>query len=53
VADWQHKMKTDKKIRNPYVIPAKSRKAGKHKDKKSRRKNGKNKQTELLKEAEE
>ena len=39
--------------RNPYTIPAKKRKAGKMRSKKNRRKSGKNKQTELLKEAED
>jgi hypothetical protein len=37
-----------KKTRNPYVIPAKSRKAGKMKDKRDKRKS--NKKQDLLKE---
>jgi len=39
--------------RNPFTIPAKKRKAGKMRPKKDKRSNGKNKQAELLKEAEE
>jgi hypothetical protein len=38
------------KTRNPFAITAKKRKAGKHRSKKDKRKNGKNKQAELLKE---
>lgn len=38
-------------VRNPYTIPAKSRKAGKMRPKKDKRKTGKNKQREILKEA--
>ena len=44
-------MKQPKKItRNPYAIAAKKRKAGVVIPKKDKRKNGKNKQQELLKE---
>jgi hypothetical protein len=46
-------MKKPKKTRNAFAIPAKKRKAGKLRSKKDKRKNGKNKQKELLKEAEE
>jgi hypothetical protein len=42
--------KPKKTIRNPYVIPAKARKAGKMKPKKDKRKS--NKQQDLLKENE-
>lgn len=38
--------------RNGFAIPAKSRKAGKIRSKKDKRKNGKNKQAEYLKEVE-
>lgn len=43
-------MKKQKKIRNPFVLPAKKRKAGKIRSKKDKRKNGKNKQQEYLNE---
>jgi hypothetical protein len=39
--------------RNPYTINAKKRKAGLHKKKSDKRANGKNKQQEILKEANE
>ncbi len=44
---------TKSKPRNPYAVPAKKRKAGKMKSKEAKRQNGKNKQTEILKEAED
>lgn len=45
-------MKTAKTTeRNPFAVPAKKRRAGKMRPKKDKRKSGKNKQTELLKEA--
>jgi hypothetical protein len=40
------------KNRNPFTVLAKKRKAGAHKKKKDKRKNGKNKQKEILKENE-
>lgn len=43
--------KTPTKIRNAFTIAAKKRKAGKIKARKNKRKNGKNKQREFLKEA--
>ena len=47
-------MKTAKTTeRNPYALPAKHRKAGKMRPKKSKRSTGKNKQREILKEAED
>jgi hypothetical protein len=46
-------MKTKKKpIRNPFVVAAKSRKGGAMRSKKDKRKSGKNKRREILKEAE-
>lgn len=42
--------KPKEKYRNPFVTLAKTRRAGPMRDKKSKRKNGKNKQTEFLKE---
>ena len=47
------KKKKTKTNRNAFVISAKSRKAGKIKPRKDKRKNGKNEQQELLKEAED
>jgi hypothetical protein len=44
--------KPSKKSRNAYAIPAKSRKAGVIRSKTEKRKNGKNKQAEYLKETE-
>lgn len=41
-----------KKTRNAYAVNAKKRKAGKIKNKKDKRKNGKNIQKELLKDCE-
>lgn len=41
------------KMRNPFAILAKKRKSGKIKNKKDKRSSGKNKQLELLKEAED
>jgi hypothetical protein len=41
------------KIRNPYAPLAKKRKSGKIRSKKDKRRNGKNKQQEFLKEANE
>jgi hypothetical protein len=46
------KKPTSKKSRNAYAIPAKSRKAGVIRSKTEKRKNGKNKQAEYLKETE-
>lgn len=42
--------KSKKKFRNAATIPAKTRKAGVMKNKKDKRKNGKNKQKEFLSE---
>jgi len=44
-------MKKPTPIRNAYVIPAKTRKAGKIRSKKDKRQNGKNKQIQYLEEA--
>ena len=44
--------KPKKTTRNPYAIPAKARKSGKHNSKAKKRATGKNKQDEILKEAE-
>ncbi len=41
------------KHRNPIVMPARTRKGGPMKDKRTKRQNGKNKQQEYLKEADE
>lgn len=41
-------MKTPKKNRNAYAVPAKARKAGEMRPKKDKRKNGKNKQVQYL-----
>jgi hypothetical protein len=49
-ATKQVAMKTPKKNRNAYTIPAKSRKAGVMRPKKDKRKNGKNKQVQYLEE---
>lgn len=46
-------MKKKSKIRNAHSVAAKKRKAGKIKSKKDKRVNGKNLQTEFLKEATE
>lgn len=46
-------MKKKKKIRNAHAISALSRKSGKMRSKKDKRKNGKNKQTEILSENDE
>jgi len=43
-------MPSPDKPRNPHAVPAKSRKAGKMKPRQDKRKNGKNKQRELIKE---
>jgi hypothetical protein len=45
--------KPKKKIRNPFAINAKKRKAGKIRSKKEKRQNGKNEQQELLKETDD
>jgi hypothetical protein len=42
--------KPKKKIRNPFTINARKRKAGKQRSKKDKRQNGVNEQQELLKE---
>jgi hypothetical protein len=44
--------KPSKKSRNAFAIPAKTRKAGVIRSKSEKRKNGKNKQTEYLKDIE-
>lgn len=44
------KKKKAKLPRNPAALPAKTRKAGPHKPKKNKRKNGKNKQDQYLNE---
>jgi len=44
-------MKTASKPRNAFAVAAKRKKAGKIKPRKDKRKNGKNKQQEMLKEA--
>lgn len=45
-------MKNAEKNRNAFAIPAKARKSGEMRSKKDKRKSGKNKQVEILKEAE-
>ena len=42
--------KNKKKIRNVFALLAKAKRGGKMRDKKDKRKNGKNKQTEFLSE---